>query len=73
VFPGAAWAATEYVRTIRRERLESLSEREREVEMRLAERGLAEPVHTGLKIVPVGIVYTDKGKYMSRVSSVSHF
>ncbi|KAF9447368.1 hypothetical protein P691DRAFT_776198 [Macrolepiota fuliginosa MF-IS2] len=65
VLPGAAWAAVEYVRAVRAEKLAlCTSEKERRVylngEGRRGER-------TGLGVVPVGIVYEDKRRYMSRV------
>jgi glycerol-3-phosphate O-acyltransferase/dihydroxyacetone phosphate acyltransferase len=68
VLPGAAWAAVEFVRSIRREKLEKMTtERERLVYLRGVGR---DGEKTGLKIIPVGIVYEDKRKFMSRVSSL---
>lgn len=68
VLPGAAWAAVEYVKSVREDKLARMeSDRAREVyiygEGRKGER-------TGLKVVPVGIVYEDKARYRSRVSGI---
>lgn len=65
VLPGAAWAAVEYVRSVRKEKLEGMkSERERLIYLNgVGRRG----EKTGLEIVPVGIVYEDKKRFMSRI------
>lgn len=66
VLPGAAWAAIEYVRSVREEKLSRMqSDRERQIYLKGVGR---EGEKTGLGIVPVGIVYEDKKRYMSRVS-----
>lgn len=66
VLPGAARAAIEYARSVRREKLEGMkSDRERQIYLNgVGRHGEV----TGLRIVPVGIVYEDKERYMSRVS-----
>ncbi|KAF4610143.1 hypothetical protein D9613_010682 [Agrocybe pediades] len=60
IMPGAAWAAVEYVRYAVEDGKQETSYRgkgkEKEVEGR-----------TGLVIVPVAIVYTDKSRYLSRI------
>ncbi|XP_006456196.1 hypothetical protein AGABI2DRAFT_228041 [Agaricus bisporus var. bisporus H97] len=65
VLPGAARAAIEYARSVRREKLEGMkSDRERQIYLNgVGRHGEV----TGLRIVPVGIVYEDKERYMSRV------
>ncbi|KAJ3510928.1 hypothetical protein NLJ89_g4397 [Agrocybe chaxingu] len=62
VMPGAAWAAVEYVRYVRENAdpgCVSISEKGKEKEGEMP---------TGLRIVPVAIVYTDKTRYQSRIS-----
>jgi len=64
IMPGAAWAAVEYARYVRdHDEPNNLRSQNGGVEGR--ERD------TGLKIVPVAIVYTDKSQYQSRVSHLS--
>lgn len=66
ILPGAAWAAVEYVRSVRGDKLAKMkTDREKQVYLK-GEGRYGEM--TGLGIVPVGIVYEDKKKYMSRVS-----
>lgn len=68
ILPGAARAAVEYVRSVRQGKLAKMkTERERQVYLK-GEGRYGEK--TGLAIVPVGIVYEDKKKYMSRVSGL---
>lgn len=57
VMPGAAWAAVEYVRYVHDQNGYGNG------------KGKGKETETGLKIVPVAIVYTDKSRYQSRVSS----
>ena len=66
--PGAAWAAIEYPRSARKEKLQEMkSEREKLIYLNgIGRHG----EKTGLEIVPVGIVYEDKRKFMSRVSII---
>lgn len=63
IMPGAAWAAVEYARFVSHDRGGKTTDAKGKGKE--AEPGL----HTGLKIVPVTIVYTDKSRYQSRVSS----
>jgi glycerol-3-phosphate O-acyltransferase/dihydroxyacetone phosphate acyltransferase len=71
VLPGAAWAAVEYVRQARRDKLEGMkSGKERLVYLKGVGR---HGEMTGLEIVPVGIVYEDKKQFMSRVSGFCRF
>lgn len=57
LMPGAAWAAVEYARFVHdHEQVDMRSRNGKETD-------------TGLKIIPVAIVYTDKSQYQSRVSS----
>jgi glycerol-3-phosphate O-acyltransferase/dihydroxyacetone phosphate acyltransferase len=57
IMPGAAWAAVEYARWEREQQTSGVKGKQRE-------KG------RGLTILPVGIVYTDKSKYLSRVSGL---
>jgi len=59
IMPGAAWAAVEFVRY-------AVNEKGKDVLGKGKEKEIV--IHTGLQIVPVAIVYTDKSKYQSRVS-----
>jgi glycerol-3-phosphate O-acyltransferase/dihydroxyacetone phosphate acyltransferase len=66
VLPGAARAAIEYARSVRREKLSGMkSDREKQIYLNGVGRN---GETTGLRIVPVGIVYENKERYMSRVS-----
>ena len=62
VLPGAAWAAVEFARYLKEKKPKETGKG----------RGIEEPmgnaIDSGLRIVPVAIVYTDKSKYLSRVS-----
>ena len=62
MLPGAAWAAVEYARHIREQ---GTGQPEQEIGKGKAK---AVEVETGLMIVPVAVVYTDKSRYLSRVS-----
>lgn len=66
ILPGAAWAAVEYARYVRYRVVDQGS---------ISGKGKAREVHanTGLRIVPVAIVYTDKSKYQSRVCKIRYF
>lgn len=65
--PGAAWAAVEYARFM------SHDQGGRPTDVIGKGKGKDKEtnpgLHTGLKIVPVSIVYTDKSRYQSRVSA----
>jgi glycerol-3-phosphate O-acyltransferase/dihydroxyacetone phosphate acyltransferase len=66
VLPGAARAAIEYARSIRRDKLSEMkTDREKQIYLNGVGRN---GETTGLRIVPVGIVYENKERYMSRVS-----
>jgi len=57
VMSGAAWAAVEYARWEREQEVNGVNRKQREK-------------RKGLVILPVGIVYTDKSQYQSRVSGL---
>ncbi len=63
MLPGAAWAAVEYARHIREH---GTGQPEQGVGKGKAKA--VEEVETELRIVPVAVVYTDKSRYLSRVS-----
>ena len=64
MLPGAAWAAVEFERYIR-----EVAEEKSNANGKMKEKEV-DVVETGLRIVPVAIVYTDKTRYLSRVRSV---
>lgn len=65
ILPGAAWAAVEYQRYMRQQGLEETGSN---VTEKGKEKAVENTRETGLRIVPVAIVYTDKARYLSRVS-----
>ena len=66
IMPGAAWAAVEYARYLDDMAGESTDAM---AKGKGKERETDPGLHTGLKIIPVAIVYTDKSRYQSRVSA----
>ncbi|PPQ84398.1 hypothetical protein CVT25_012497 [Psilocybe cyanescens] len=74
VMPGAAWAAVEFARYLQRgEGVGVGGGKEERVNLdkgngKGKEREREREVKTGLRIVPVAVVYTDKAKYQSRIS-----
>jgi len=79
ILPGAAWAAVEFARWIKRKRevptddsaafMQGLKVDARHQRAKRSKgKAKAIELESGLKIVPVAIVYTDKANYQSRVS-----
>ena len=66
IHPGAAWAVVEYFRYARKQKLATMAT-ERDKSIYLGGKG-RHGEKTELKVLPVGIVYDDKSKFMSRVS-----
>ncbi|KAH9476178.1 hypothetical protein JR316_0011749 [Psilocybe cubensis] len=76
VMPGAAWAAVEFARYMQRGEGGTdvqvgkgirLGKEDGDVKGKGKEKEVEE-VKTGLRIVPVSVVYTDKSKYQSRIA-----
>jgi len=68
IHPGAAWAVVDYFQYARKQKLAAMPG-ERDKLIYLGGKG-RHGEKTGLKILPVGIVYDDKSRFMSRVSAV---
>jgi len=66
IHPGAAWAVVEYFQYARKQKLTTMPT-ERDKLIYLGGKG-RRGEKTGLKVLPVGIVYDDKSRFMSRVS-----
>ncbi|KJA21828.1 hypothetical protein HYPSUDRAFT_683762 [Hypholoma sublateritium FD-334 SS-4] len=64
MLPGAAWAAVEYVRYVHEQEVD----RQREDVGKGKGKAVEAEIETGLRIIPVAVVYTDKSRYLSRVS-----
>jgi len=70
IHPGFAWAVVEYFRYVRKQKLAAMVS-ERDKAIYLGGKG-RHGEKTGLKLLPVGIVYDDKSRFMSRVSVTFH-
>jgi glycerol-3-phosphate O-acyltransferase/dihydroxyacetone phosphate acyltransferase len=68
IMPGAAWAAVEYARYLH-DRVGKSTDPMAKGKGKGKEKETDPGLHTGLKIIPVAIVYTDKSRYQSRVSA----
>ncbi|KAF8962147.1 hypothetical protein BDZ97DRAFT_1826579 [Flammula alnicola] len=68
VMPGAAWAAVEYARYVREHDAGRSEVHDVGNGGGGGGKGKEKEVETGLRIVPVAIVYTDKARYLSRIS-----
>lgn len=74
VLPGTAWAAIEYARYVRERGVAGRAAGDATEEGNSKGRAVEDMKGTGLRIIPVAIVYTDKSRYLSRVSANSqHF
>ncbi|KDR79223.1 hypothetical protein GALMADRAFT_243122 [Galerina marginata CBS 339.88] len=67
VMPGTAWAAVEYVRYVHEAGVGGELNGHRSGNGKGKGKERASEVETGLRIVPVAIVYTDKARYRSRI------